>query len=114
MQLHDVSFNPLLMLQKARDLTFRAPAGQLHGRAGRRCILEDGVRGLQKAQQCCGLTSYKWDSMHACAGERVLLQCLNLRPADIEARTVLMQNLIEQNRCRSQIRMPSCLRIIRP
>ncbi|CAL8471504.1 g11046 [Coccomyxa elongata] len=62
------------LLQKAKDYTLRHPEGQLHGRRGRRCVLEDG--------------------------ERLLLLCLDIRPSCIEARNVLMQNLILQNRGR--------------
>ncbi|KAK9918735.1 hypothetical protein WJX75_006412 [Coccomyxa subellipsoidea] len=61
-------------LQKAKAYTLKHPEGQLHGRRGRRCVLEDG--------------------------ERLLLLCLDLRPSCIEARMLLMQNLITQNRGR--------------
>ena len=38
----------------------------------------------------------------------MLLQCLQIRPADIDARTLLMQNLIAQNRCPSRMPLHLC------
>jgi hypothetical protein len=87
--------------QKAKDLTFKAPGGQLHGRAGRRCVLEDGAH-TGHGQQCssAGQQSTAFAEQHAylAAGERVLLQCLRVNPSGIEARTTLMYNLTAQNR----------------
>lgn len=40
-----------VLRQKAKDLTYKAPGGQLHGRAGRRCVLEDGAYPVH-GQQC--------------------------------------------------------------
>ena len=34
---------PSMNLQKARECTHSHPEGQLHGRRGRRCVLEDGM-----------------------------------------------------------------------
>jgi len=37
----------LMHMQKAEDYTFNCPSGQLYGRAGRRCTLEDAERMLE-------------------------------------------------------------------
>ncbi len=58
--------------QEAAERTFHHPAGQTKGRAGRRCVLEDG--------------------------ERTLLRCISLDRYDMRARVMLMQNLTRQNR----------------
>lgn len=66
----------VLPFQKAHNLTFNHPPGQLYGRAGRRCTLEDG--------------------------ERTLLRCIDLRPSDPEAWIMLFKNIYAQNRGREQ------------
>jgi hypothetical protein len=58
------------LLEKGRTDTLEAPAGQLHGRAGRRCTLEDG--------------------------ERILLRAVSARPTDLRARVLLLRNLMRQ------------------
>jgi hypothetical protein len=58
------------LLEKGRADTLEAPAGQLHGRAGRRCTLEDG--------------------------ERILLRAVAARPTDLRARVLLLRNLMRQ------------------
>lgn len=64
------------MLEKGMHCTYHHPHGQLHGRAGRRCVLEDG--------------------------ERFLLRCISLKPAAVQPRLVLMDNLLLQNRGREK------------
>ncbi|KAL3142673.1 hypothetical protein ABBQ38_002979 [Trebouxia sp. C0009 RCD-2024] len=64
------------LLQKGKHWTFDAPEGQLLGRAGRRCVLEDG--------------------------ERALLTCIVMRPEALSPRVLLMTNLILQNRGRER------------
>jgi hypothetical protein len=48
---------------------------------------------LEYNQQCCCLQTPCFST-----GERILLRCLDMRPQCIEARMLLMQNLIAQNR----------------
>lgn len=64
------------LLQKGKHWTFDAPEGQLLGRAGRRCVLEDG--------------------------ERALSTCISMRPEALSPRVLLMTNLILQNRGRER------------
>ncbi|CAL5224124.1 g6756 [Coccomyxa viridis] len=63
-----------LLLERARECTFRHPEGQLHGRQGRRSVLEDG--------------------------ERMLHRCLDQRPDCVEARMLLIENVMAQGRGR--------------
>eukprot|EP00878_Enallax_costatus_P025773 GHUV01027602.1.p2 GENE.GHUV01027602.1~~GHUV01027602.1.p2 ORF type:complete len:133 (-),score=22.25 GHUV01027602.1:1449-1847(-) len=56
--------------QKAKEHTFTCPVGQLSGRAGRRCTLEDG--------------------------ERILDWCIQERPWDLQPRVILLRNLMKQ------------------
>ncbi|KAK9829146.1 hypothetical protein WJX72_004155 [[Myrmecia] bisecta] len=71
----DVSSEPMLFMpQKAQHCTFEHPTGQLHGRAGRRCVLEDG--------------------------ERMLRRCIAAAPSAVAPRLLLMHNLTKQNRGR--------------
>jgi hypothetical protein len=58
------------VLDKGRASTLSHPPGQLQGRAGRRCALEDG--------------------------ERYLERCVAARPADLRAHVLLMRNLMRQ------------------
>lgn len=58
------------LLEKGRERTMDAPRGQLLGRAGRRCTLEDG--------------------------ERYLLRAARERPRDLRARLLLLRNLMRQ------------------
>lgn len=68
-------------LSKARDCIFSAPQGQLLGRAGRRCTLEDG--------------------------ERHALRAVTARPARAaEARLLVARSLVAQSRGR-EIEVPS-------
>ncbi|KAK9861205.1 hypothetical protein WJX84_007839 [Apatococcus fuscideae] len=60
------------LLEKARACTYDAPTGQLQGRAGRRCILEDG--------------------------ERMLLRCIRLQPQAAPPYLLLLANLGLQGR----------------
>ncbi|DBA81789.1 hypothetical protein WJX77_000162 [Trebouxia sp. C0004] len=64
------------LLQKGKHWTLDAPEGQLLGRAGRRCVLEDG--------------------------ERALLTCMGMRPEALSPRILLMTNLVLQNRGRER------------
>lgn len=64
------------LLQKGKHWTLDAPEGQLLGRAGRRCVLEDG--------------------------ERALSACISMRPDTLSPRVLLMTNLILQNRGRER------------
>eukprot|EP00884_Botryococcus_braunii_P016547 jgi/Botrbrau1/3576/Bobra.0078s0031.1 len=64
------------LLEKAYKKTFEHEPGQLYGRAGRRCTLEDG--------------------------ERILDRCISLYPESLEARLMMAHNLTRQNRGREQ------------
>jgi hypothetical protein len=66
--LDDRSYEQLL--EKGRAATMDAPSGQLQGRAGRRCTLEDGERYLSRAAAA--------------------------RPADLRAHLLLLRNLMMQ------------------
>lgn len=58
------------LLEKGRAFTLDAPPGQLLGRAGRRCTLEDG--------------------------ERILARAARAKPGDLRARVLLLRNLMCQ------------------
>jgi len=58
------------LLEKGRANTLDHPSGQLLGRAGRRCALEDGERFLERA--------------------------VRARPSDLRARVLLLRNLMRQ------------------
>lgn len=73
---HNLSDKYADLLQKGKHWTLDAPEGQLLGRAGRRCILEDG--------------------------ERALLTCTSIRPEALSPRILLMTNLVLQNRGRER------------
>lgn len=64
------------ILEAARQCTFNHPGGQTYGRAGRRCVLEDG--------------------------ERSLMRCIDLQPEDPRGWLLMAQNLTRQNRGREQ------------
>ena len=56
--LQHVGGNTCVALQKAKHFTLRHPEGQLHGRRGRRCVLEDGMLRARASFACISIVRH--------------------------------------------------------